>query len=412
MKIQTGVFKTFSSRLLFFSIVFVAAILVDSCQKGADQYGEEQNLAISNTNQEKGIERFKSLFGLNREIQISVDLKSLRYFHKKDNELWIGNLIKGNLGFASSKVYISYKKGTLSVMLLAYDYDVNVYQKGNLSSYNGTITVYNQSLEKKKTIHYLHGRITRIVHNGPVDIEEALCGNCFINHNWCLEFPPLCDWYGEGSGAGGVDENDSSAPPDNEDGGNVGGGASTVTLEDINNFRNISEAIQLLEIGAGISSSNFFSFVFLGNSSETILTSNSFKIYINQNKTVEQAIISYTHELSNASNSSQLRTLMENAASSPKNEVNRTAFADGCASVEAKGVMLQVLVAYEQGIEQSLGHPVELINTIADYYSNTGTMSLEEVLAYVVNAIKNGNALDDEGNNIYQGYIDFYNGLP
>jgi hypothetical protein len=117
----------------------------------------------------------------------------------------------------------------------------------------------------------------------------------------------------------------------------------------------------------------------------------------------------YAHELNNAIRINDIRTLIYNASNNPKNSTNQTIFADGMARIEAGSVYSSVLVALETSTENSLPLPDSVINAVIDALSNTITQ--QAALDIIFNFIKNGGAVDEAGNPIYQGYIDYYNAL-
>lgn len=164
-----------------------------------------------------------------------------------------------------------------------------------------------------------------------------------------------------------------------------------------------------METTAGITAGNFATKVYLGAETQTIPTASSYKIYIKSNLSVDMALFGYAHELNNAMNATQLRTLLNNASSNPKNATNRGIYADEVAWIEAKGVYSQITVGIETSKTQLIPQPDNLVNAVIDALS--GTITQQAAMTIIFNFIKSGQAIDEAGNSIYQGYLDFYDAL-
>lgn len=175
------------------------------------------------------------------------------------------------------------------------------------------------------------------------------------------------------------------------------------------NFKNTSAVVADMEVQAGINTNNFNTKVFLDNNSYTVPTPNSFRIYIKKQLSLVQGLLAYSHELSNAINISTIRTLIDNARTNPKSPANRVIFANNMATVEAKGVYSSIVVAIETSSTSALTCPNYIYNAVVDRLN--ATISLSEAIGIIRDWIISGAALDEDGNSIYQGYLDFYNTL-
>ncbi len=196
-------------------------------------------------------------------------------------------------------------------------------------------------------------------------------------------------------------------PIDPEDpGGDTG---IEITLNDILNFKNLSEVVKDMELQAGINTANFFEKVFLDNNTYTIPTPTSFKIYVKKQQSLIEALLGYSHELSNAINIATIRALIDNAVNNPKNPTNRTIFANSMAQVEAKGVYSSIIVAIETLNTSALTCPNYVYNAVVDHLN--GTITLAEAINIITDWIISGDALDENGHSIYQGYLYLYNNL-
>ncbi|HMU46578.1 MAG TPA: hypothetical protein PKC72_09430 [Chitinophagaceae bacterium] len=183
-----------------------------------------------------------------------------------------------------------------------------------------------------------------------------------------------------------------------------------LTIDNIKNYKNTSAVIADLEGQVGITSSNFETKVFLDDNSYTVPNSSGgFKIYINKNLSIEKGLLAYAHELSNANNINQIDLLISTAMNNPKTLANKIAFADGMAYVEAKGVYTALLVAYETGNMGLITAPSNIIDVLYNVLS--GTITLAEGINIIFTYIQSGDAVDENGNSIYQGYLDYYDSL-
>jgi len=184
---------------------------------------------------------------------------------------------------------------------------------------------------------------------------------------------------------------------------------NTITIDDIQNYRNISQIVADLEVRVGINSNNLTTKVFLVNGATfTNPTANSFKININQNITAKDGIYAYIHELSNANQISILRNALDSARVNPKDSTHRNQFLLTCAQVEAVSYITQMLLKVEL---RDTTYPFEATCLNAFEKWQSGQISATQLRDLIVSKILDGTLTDENGNPIVDGYSDLYDHL-
>lgn len=214
-----------TGMLLFSTLGFLPV----SCSKSVDEdvknVTDQIEVDVSES-ELPGYERLMGIQELSDDIKKRLDLSNYFYEQKDENtELWIVGLMRYSFGFVQSRMVISYKDRVLRYMYLSYMYTEPIYVQNSFETYNGSVTVSNERLDYEHEFLYYGGRL---IETAPTQIESNPV--IFVNTpeptvNWCLVFPPLCDYQG---GEGGLDRSYTLLmmnPPD--DGGGGGGGGTS-----------------------------------------------------------------------------------------------------------------------------------------------------------------------------------------
>jgi hypothetical protein len=188
--------------LVLSMLITALAALFFSCKKSAEVSNTDSYISVDEQKTKidvKGLNDLLNISQLNSEIKKNLDIRSFKYFSKSSDRLWVFALNKGALGFKSAKVAATLKDNHFSMILLSFDYDESAYVNGDFSTYSGTTAIYDEQLQKTKELLYQRGKLRRItIANCPTC---SMCYDCSVNHNWCVEFPPLCNyWQGSGDG--------------------------------------------------------------------------------------------------------------------------------------------------------------------------------------------------------------------
>lgn len=213
--------------LLIFTLVFFF-----SCQKQGSVYEAPRgNQPVNKENKTKdltAVAAYLNISDLGNKSKGGITVTGYKYFSKNErDELWIISLEPGSYGFARAKIAANLKDGKFSMIIASYSYDTSLYKRGDFSTYTGITSVYDQKLKKLEDFVYEKGKLKKV--------KTPYCSTCSMiapdpptpdyNYiNWCVVYPPLCNY----SGGGGT--TDPNAPillmltPDYTGGWSGGGG--------------------------------------------------------------------------------------------------------------------------------------------------------------------------------------------
>lgn len=243
-----------AKKILLFLLVFSYTFFI-SCKKQDFRPPESENdIALQQVRNGKDSQSLATLLNipeLDKHLKSSILTANYHYFTNNDNsQLWIASLAPGTYGLATSKIAVSLKQGRFSMIITSYDYDKSVYKEGDFSTYTGTISVYNQHLQKVLQNSFRKGLLQP--KKGNNDSTSTASFYIVITepepidpNYWCIIFPPLCDYNNGGGENNSGDPTQIMASPD----GAGGSGGSNNEGTDPNGYlySRITELKQILQ---------------------------------------------------------------------------------------------------------------------------------------------------------------------
>lgn len=119
------------------------------------------------------------------------------------------------------------------MIIASYSYNTKEYKKEDFNTYTGTTTIYDQKLKKLKNFVYEKGKLRLVIathyQGRSMVVPSPIDDN---NTNWCLVYPPLCDY----SGGGGSAPNSPTMLMINPDIGGGGGGGGGTYVPSYNDY--------------------------------------------------------------------------------------------------------------------------------------------------------------------------------
>ncbi|MEO7047691.1 MAG: hypothetical protein ABI091_20500, partial [Ferruginibacter sp.] len=121
----------------------------------------------------------------------------------------------------------------------SYNYDISAYVTNNFATYTGTTSIFNERLEKIADFEYAEGKLNNVKrYDSPPRIWVHITTPTYTN--WCLVYPPICDYSGGSSKPAEL----ISFLPEYDPSGGSNGSAGGITAYDPNHpFANVESPV-------------------------------------------------------------------------------------------------------------------------------------------------------------------------
>jgi len=203
--------------------------ITDSISNQLSKNSLGQNTSVDTAELKRLMESSNYRTSNSKEERNENFLNIIHFSKGSNNKLWIINLKEGTNGFKKAKLAASLKDGNFSLIFISYDYDTAIYKKNDFSTYTGTTSIFDSEMKKIGEFFYRKGSFI----NSSLDKKPGasmIVIHAPDNTDWCLVWPPLCEYQG-GEGSGG-DVTTLMASPD----GAGGSGGSGHDDTDVNGF--------------------------------------------------------------------------------------------------------------------------------------------------------------------------------